>query len=155
MQHSIRRTTVNAVPLAVVRRRAAQRELSAVVPAACGIVWKAIKELNTQGAGRHVALYWAVVDGQFDLEIGAEVSSPFPGAGEVYASATPAGDVASITHLGPYHTLGLAHDAVQQWCTTQNLELAGPSWEVYGHWQDEWNRDPSKIRTDIFYALKA
>ncbi|HKQ87974.1 MAG TPA: GyrI-like domain-containing protein [Candidatus Acidoferrales bacterium] len=154
MQHSIRRATVDAVPLAVVRRRTPQRDLSSVVPAACGLVWKAIKELNVQ-AGRHVALYWRIVDGQCDVEIGAEVSSPFPGVGDVYASATPAGEVASVIHFGPYNTLGPAHNAVQQWCKTQRLELAGPSWEVYGHWQDEWNRDPSKIRTDIFYALKA
>jgi hypothetical protein len=33
--------------------------------------------------------------------------------------------------------------------------LAGPNWEVYGHWQDEWNSDPSKIRTDVFYLLVA
>lgn len=155
MQQSIRRETVKAVPLAVVRRRAARDELPAVIPAACGLVWKAIKELNIQGAGRHVALYWRVVEGQFELEVGAEVPSPFPGTGEVYASATPAGEVVSITHFGPYHTLGRAHDAIQQWCTGQNLEFAGPSWEVYGHWQDDWNRDPARIRTDIYYALKA
>jgi hypothetical protein len=36
----------------------------------------------------------------------------------------------------------------------QGHELAGPSWEVYGHWLDEWNSDPRKIRTDVFYLLK-
>ena len=34
------------------------------------------------------------------------------------------------------------------------LALAGPNWEIYGHWVDEWNRDPSKIRTDVFYLIK-
>jgi hypothetical protein len=33
--------------------------------------------------------------------------------------------------------------------------LAGPNWEVYGHWTDEWNSDPAKIRTDVFYLLVA
>ena len=33
------------------------------------------------------------------------------------------------------------------------LVRVGPSWEIYGHWRDEWNRDPSKIRTDVFYLL--
>jgi hypothetical protein len=24
---------------------------------------------------------------------------------------------------------------------------------VYGHWKDEWNSDPTKIITDVFYLL--
>lgn len=154
MQQSIRRQIVKSVPLAVVRRRGAESELPAVIPAACGLVWKAIKDLNIQGAGRHVAIYWRVVDGQFEVEVGAEVPSSFPGIGEVYASATPAAEVATATHFGPYQELGRTHDAVLQWCSAQKLEVAGPSWEIYGHWEDAWNHDPSRIRTDIFYALK-
>lgn len=36
------------------------------------------------------------------------------------------------------------------------VELLGPfeeAGDVYGHWQDSWNRDPSLIRTDVFYQL--
>jgi hypothetical protein len=25
--------------------------------------------------------------------------------------------------------------------------------EVYGHWLDEWNTNPSRIRTDLYYLL--
>jgi hypothetical protein len=31
--------------------------------------------------------------------------------------------------------------------------LAGPQWEIYGHWLPEWNKDPSQIRTDVYYLL--
>lgn len=79
--------------------------------------------------------------------------SLFPDVGEVYASATPAAEVATATHFGPYQALGRTHEAVLQWCSAQKIELAELSWEVYGHWQEEWNSDPSRIRTDIFYAL--
>jgi hypothetical protein len=24
---------------------------------------------------------------------------------------------------------------------------------IYGHWQPEWNADPSRIRTDVFYLV--
>jgi effector-binding domain-containing protein len=68
-------------------------------------------------------------------------------------SATPAGAVASATHFGPYGGLGAAHDAVRTWCRENHHQLAGPSWEIYGHWQPEWNDDPSRIRTDVFYLL--
>ncbi|MDB5328046.1 MAG: Bacterial transcription activator, effector binding domain, partial [Phycisphaerales bacterium] len=33
--------------------------------------------------------------------------------------------------------------------------MAGPNWELYGHWDQSWNDDPSKIRTDVYYLLKA
>jgi effector-binding domain-containing protein len=56
-------------------------------------------------------------------------------------------------HHVSYSGLGAAHDAVRQWCKANNHNLAGPNWEIYGHWQPEWNTNPSQIRTDIYYLL--
>ena len=39
---------------------------------------------------------------------------------------------------------------MRQWCSANNHRLAGPNWEVYGHWVDEWNTNPSRIRTDVY-----
>jgi effector-binding domain-containing protein len=61
--------------------------------------------------------------------------------------------VASATHFGPYGGLGAAHEAIRQWSVTNSRALAGPNWEIYGHWQPEWNDDPSRIRTDVYYLL--
>lgn len=155
MQYVVRTERLAAVPLAVVKRRARQNEFSVLVPQCCGIVWKAIKDLGIQGAGRHVAIYRCNSDGTFDVEIGAEVPSTFAGSGEVVASATPAGEAATSTHFGPYGGLGSAHEAIQQWCSASNRTLSGISWEVYGHWLPEWNSNPSKIRTDVFYSLES
>lgn len=155
MQYVVRTERVKATPLAIVRRRARQNEFSGLVPQACGIVWKAIKDLGIQGAGRHVAIYRRNPDGTFDLEIGAEVPSIFPGSGEVIASTTPAGEAVTATHFGPYGGLGSAYDAIKQWCSAQNRPLGGVCWEVYGHWLQECNNDPSKIRTDVFFSLKS
>ena len=69
-------------------------------------------------------------------------------------SATPAGAVAWTTHLGPYAGLGAAHDAVHRWSAANGRKLAGPRWEVYGHWQEEWSSSPSRIRTDVYYLLE-
>lgn len=138
-------------PLAVVRRKAKSQELSKVVPEACGEVWKVVRSQKIAGAGRHVALY---LDCEINLEVGVEVETPFAGHGEVVGSATPAGAVASVAHFGPYNRLHEAHQAIHQWCAENGHKLAGPHWELYGHWVDEWNSDPSKIRTDVFYLLK-
>ena len=73
--------------------------------------------------------------------------------GNTLIATTPAGTVAWTTHVGPYTSLGAAHDAVAQWCRANGHRLAGPNWEIYGHWQNEWNNNPSRIRTDVFYLL--
>jgi effector-binding domain-containing protein len=140
---------LDPIPLAVVRRRASSSELSRVVPECCGLVWKVVRAQQAQ-AGRHVAIYW---DNTIRLEVGVELLGPFAEQGEVVRSATPAGAVASATHFGPYSGLGAAHDAVVKWCKANNHALAGPNWEIYGHWRDEWNTDPSQIRTDVYYQL--
>jgi effector-binding domain-containing protein len=148
--YDIRVERLTARPLAVVRLRASQAELSTVVPQGCGVVWTVIRGLHLQGAGRNVALY---LDGEINLEAGVELSGPFSGHGDVVASATLAGEVATTAHLGPYSRLGEAHAAIRQWCTDHQRTLAGPCWEIYGHWQSEWDNDPGKIRTDVFYLL--
>jgi len=152
MEYNVRVQEQSGRPLAVVRRRAAQNELSKVVPESCGIVWNVVRSQTIPGAGRHVAVY---LDCQINLEVGVELEAPFAGHGEVVGSATPAGLVATMTHYGPYGRLGEAHKAIRQWCGNNGHALAGPNWEIYGHWKDEWNNDPSKICTDVCYLIVA
>lgn len=143
-------TLATGTPTAVVRRQARVQDLPAVVPEACGLVWKVMKAQQVRGAGRHVSLY---LDEVINLEVGVELETPFIGHGEVVGSALPAGRVATSVHFGPYPQLPSAHNAIRNWCTAHGHTLAGPNWEIYGHWLDEWNHDPSKIRTDVYYLL--
>ena len=139
----------DSIPVAVVRRQARADELSRLVPQCCGLVWNALKAQQLRG-GRHVAIYW---DKSIRLEVGVEMSAPFAEQEDLVRSATPAGAIASVTHLGPYAGLGAAHQAIHDWCNARNHRLAGPKWEIYGHWKSEWDSDPSQIRTDVFYLL--
>lgn len=152
MNYAVRLEQAQAQPLAVVRRRASIPQLPTVVPAACGAVWTVVRAQKLAGAGRNIAVYW---DDVINLEVGVEMATPFAGHGEVVPSATPAGPVAVATHFGPYQQLAAAHNAIRDWCKQHGYAFAGPSWELYGHWQDAWNADPSQIRTDVFYLLKA
>ena len=138
-----------AIPLAVVRRQARVSELARVVLECCGLVWNVVRAQQARG-GRHVAIYW---DRSVRLEVGVELLGSFAEHGEVVHSATPVGTVASATHLGPYGGLGAAHDAIQRWCEANGYSLAGPNWEIYDHWQNDWNADPARIRTEVFYLL--
>ncbi len=132
---------------AVVRCRASQRELAQVIPRACGEVWEFLRSRNFPRPGRHLALY---LDDVMNIEVGVEVFQHFASTDRVICSSTPAGMVARAAHFGPYDRLGEAHGAVHRWCADHGHKLAGPSWEVYGHWND----DPAQLRTDVFWLLQ-
>jgi len=138
-----------AIPLAVIRGVANQSELSKVVPERCGLVWSAMKEQQVK-AGRHVAIYW---NADIRLDVGVEVEGPFTERDSVVSSATPAGAVAFTSHFGLYGGLRSAHRAIRDWCKANGHQVAGPNWEIYGHWQPEWNTNPALIRTDVFYQI--
>lgn len=146
MQYVVNLTSVTATSLLVVRRRSKLTELSKVVPDACGAVWDFIRRSQIASHGRNVAVY---LNDRIDMEVGVEVDGNAAAGGEVILSATPAGTVATTTHLGLYTRLPEAHQAIRQWCSANHHRLAGQNWEVYGHWID----DPEKLRTDVFYLL--
>jgi effector-binding domain-containing protein len=121
------------------------------VPAACGEVWSFIHSAGLPRLGRQVALY---LDANGTVEVGAEVSEPFVGNERVQCSKLPSGRVATTVHFGPYQQLFEAHNRIRQWCAERGHFLTGISWEIYGHWDESWNADPSKIRTDVFYLYQ-
>ncbi len=149
MPYQIKLTNAEAVLTAVIRSRVQPKELSKFVPAACGEVWSFIRSAHLPRPGRHTALY---LDSGL-VEVGAEVSEPFSGNDRVHFSQLPAGRVATTTHFGPYGRLGEAHSEIRQWCAAHDHRLSNICWEIYGHWDESWNADPSKIRTDVFHLL--
>lgn len=148
MEYDVHVEQMESTTTAVVRRRASLNELKTVVPQGCGEAWQFVRSAQLPRPGRNLAVYF---DDAIHLECGVEVTEPFAGNERVVCSSTPAGTVATAMHLGPYHRLGEAHDAIRQWCREHGYALAGPCWELYGHWND----DPSQLRTDVYYLLQA
>ena len=99
--------------------------------------------------GLNIFVYNGDAHGEANVEFGVGTKRSFDQVGTVVPSATPSGEVATTTHWGDYADLGAAHDAVVAWCRSQGHSIAGPRWEVYGHWSD----NPATRRTDIFYLL--
>jgi len=150
MPYQIQLTNLEAIPIAVIRSRVEPRELSKFVPAACGEVWSFIRSAGLRRPGRHVALY---LDGGL-VEVGAEIAERFVGNERIHCSELPAGRAATTTHDGPYARLGDAHSEIRQWCVEHGHRLSSACWEIYGHWEQSWNADPSKVRTDVFHLLE-
>lgn len=153
MQYQIEVKHSGLTYTAVVRSRVPQQELSKFVPKACGEVWSFFRSAGLPKPGRHVALYLGDEQGLLEVEAGAEVGQQFAGNDRIECSQLPAGRVATTAHFGPYPRLGDAHCAIRDWCAQHGHPLSNVSWEIYGHWQERWNADPSKIRTDVFYLL--
>ena len=101
--------------------------------------------------GQNIFVYRDAVDapGQLDVEFGVGITAPITPVGDIRAVELPVGEVAMTTHRGAYTSLGAAHAAVVEWCRAHSRALAGPRWEVYGHWTDG---EPP--RTDIYYLLR-
>jgi effector-binding domain-containing protein len=150
MHYQIELTQSHPITTAVIRSRVPAKELAQFVPAACGEVWSFIRSVGLPRPGRHMALY---LDALGSVEVGAEVSEPFAGNERVHCCQLPAGHVATTVHFGPYGRLSEAHAAIREWCARHGHRWSGVSWEIYGHWEESWNADSSKIRTDIFYLL--
>lgn len=151
MSYQIESTRSNRIVTAVIRERVPAGDLARHVPAVCGEVWSFIRSAGLPRPGRHLALY---LDALGTVEAGAEVSEPFTGNGRVQCSELPAGPVATTVHFGPYGKLGEAHASIREWCAAQGRRCSGARWEIYGHWEEEWNSDPSRIRTDVFHLLQ-
>jgi effector-binding domain-containing protein len=89
-------------------------------------------------------------DDRPDVEVGVLVSESFKPEGRVTASELPGGEVARANHRGDYARLGVTHDAVRDQVAAHGRELAGPRWEIYGHWRE----DPSEMETEVFWLLR-
>jgi effector-binding domain-containing protein len=143
-------------------QRSAPRTIAAVharlVPSRIPLEFKrcldqvyAARASGIQLDGQNIFLYRYAVDqpGQLDIEFGVGMTGPPISVGDVRPVALPVGEVAMTTHRGAYTGLGAAHEAMLEWCRTHSRALAGPRWEVYGHWtegQVPW--------TDVYYLLR-
>src|SRR5712691_7128549 len=109
-----------------------------------------LKDPGIRQTGHNVVLYsdeaskaLLRTEDEVPIEVGVQVANPFESQGRVVCSAIPGGTVATVVHLGPYQKLPEAHTAVRTWCAAHGHTLAGPSWEIYGHWSD----NPAELRT--------
>lgn len=138
--------------LAAVRRQVPAGQVGNVWRPALDQVWTFLR-LNPglRGDGHNFFLYHHPASGESTMvvDFGVQVMRPFPQSGEVFSTATPAGQVASALHIGPYERLGETHRSIQAWGEANHRKFAGKSWEIYGDWTD----DPAKLETRVEYLL--
>ena len=135
--------------IAAVHARVPAARVAAVFAAHLDQVYAASRAGMVALDGQNVFLYGGDGGGEVDVHFGVGVTAPFAGAGAVRYTELPAGTVATATHLGDYGRLGETHAAIVAWCRSNGRALAGPRWEVYGH----WSSGDAPPRTDVYYLL--
>ena len=139
--------------LAAVSRKVAIGGVGAVWRPALDQVWSFLRTqpgLRTDGHNIFLYHHPARRGDPMEVDFGVEVVREFTPSGEIKPVKTPAGEVASGVHVGPYDQLGRTHDAVQAFAAVNGRALAGISWEIYG----DWNDDPAKLETTVMYLLR-
>jgi effector-binding domain-containing protein len=143
--------TVPAELVAAVRAHVAIGGIGKAWKPALDQVWAFLKVNAELRPGHNLFLYHHPDNRNeaMDIDFGVQVSRPFERDGDVQCIKTPAGEVATTIHIGPYDRLGDAHNAIHAWCASNNRKIARASWEVYG----DWNNDPALLETTIRYLL--
>jgi effector-binding domain-containing protein len=149
MSYDVRLQVVPSRHLAAVRDRRRWADLGAKLLPLLDRVYVAVRAGRLMQTGHNVFVFR---DGSRDgvtVEVGIEVSSAFESLEGILAVVTPAGEVASTVHRGPYSGLDAAHEAVVAWCQEQGRERANVWWEVYG----DGHEDPAQLETEVFHAV--
>ena len=149
-QYDIQIHSVPARHLAVVRRWLQWAELGNNLIPLLDRVYIQVHAGRVIQQGQNVFVYRDATKEGVTVEIGVEVSGPFDDVEDVVYASTPAGEVASLLHIGPYTKLGKAYDALVQWCDELQRPRANIYWEVYG----DWDADPAELETEVFYLLQ-
>ncbi|OAO00022.1 hypothetical protein A8B75_19010 [Sphingomonadales bacterium EhC05] len=71
--------------------------------------------------------------------------------GAVKAAVTPAGQVLTFTHVGPYSELRHSYGLMMEYIEKNGLKLGAPTWEIYV--DDPQVTPPEQLKTEIFVSL--
>ena len=136
--------------VAGVRAQVARGQVGAEFRRYLDQVYAAARDGSLKLDGQNIFIYRATTEESLTVDFCVGVTAPFTAVGNVVPLETPHGIAARTTHQGDYGAIRHANSAIHAWCRAHERVRAGPSWEVYGH----WDPDPTRLRTDVYYLLK-
>jgi effector-binding domain-containing protein len=151
MKYQVMVEAVQPELVAAVRATATISDIPRAWKPALDQVWAFLKTQSAMAPGHNFFLYHhpARRNEAMNIDFGVQVARRFEPQGAVRCIETPAGEVASTVHIGPYDRLGDAHNAIHAWCAAHHRSIAHASWEIYG----DWNHDQALLETAVKYLL--
>jgi effector-binding domain-containing protein len=149
MRPAVRAEHAGPRRLAAVRAQTTRQQLGSDIVRLLDLVWPVLREQDVR-TDHNVVVYYPGEAGRFTIEAGVETLTEFTDRGPVRHASTPSGEVAAATHYGEYSDLDAAYAALERWCQDTGRLAAGVKWEVYGDWEE----DPARRRTDVYFLLE-
>jgi effector-binding domain-containing protein len=111
-------------------------------------------ELGEYPGGPPMTLYYGEEfdESDIDMEACVPVNRVLPGKGEVKWRELPGGLMVSTLHIGPYHEVAGAYQALDLWAKENGYNYAGPAREVYLVNPDMVD-DEADLRTEIIFPI--
>lgn len=138
------------VLLAVAQLELPQAQIAARIRGLFDVAYTWLEAAPVRQVGHNYAIYEKGQTSELLLRAGFPVSEPFASTDEVTCYELPGGRVAHAVHTGPYGEMRRTYQLLEAWCRREALPLSGQSWEVYG----DWNNDPARLQTGIFFRLR-
>jgi effector-binding domain-containing protein len=147
MAYEVRVESAAPRRLAAIRATVAQGELGKNIIGSLDKIWPVLREQRAE-TGHNVVIYYGGA-GPLDVAVGVEVPAGFTASGDISEVSTPAGPAATTAHFGEYSDLAGAYRTLERWCEAAGRPETGVRWEVYGDWEE----DPARRRTDVYFQL--
>jgi effector-binding domain-containing protein len=152
MDYEIEVRDLPAQPAVAIRDTATAKGIGPAMRELYPVVSAFLEKRGVEPAGPSFGVYYTFSEEEVDFEAGFPVSEPVEGEGRVGATELPATRAAVTVHVGPYTTIGQAHDALDRWIHEQGKDRPPAVREIYlvGPGDTE---DSSAWRTEVVYPL--
>jgi DNA-binding transcriptional MerR regulator len=125
------------------------------IGSAFGEIFACLGERGEFPSGPPFSIYYGEEwdESDIDMELCVPVVRPMGGRDRVTARELAGGLMASTLHMGPYHEIAEAYQALDLWVKAQGHEYAGPPRETYlvGPEQVEEEAD---LRTEVMFPIE-
>ena len=148
MTYEVRAEHVDPRSLAAIRTTTTRPALGPNILRMLDKIWPVLRAEGVR-TGHNVVIYQGGDRRELAIEVGVETFTDFKDRGEIRRVLTPAGEVATTAYFGDYSEMAPAYAALERWCESHGRRPTSVSWEVYGDWED----DPLKRRTDLYFLL--
>lgn len=152
MAYDVEVKEIEAQPVVIARAEITPDKIGPTFAELAGEVSASLARRSIPTAGPPFGRYFDYSKDHVDMAVGFPVAGSVEADGRVVADELPGGQIAIVTHIGPYTQLGGAYRAIETWMADQGLQSGGPPWEVYvtGPMQDP---DSSAWRTDVVQPI--
>jgi effector-binding domain-containing protein len=152
MDYDIELRDLPAQPAVAIRDTAPAKGLGPAMRELYPVVWTFLEKRGIEPVGPSFGIYHSFTEEEVDFEAGFPVAEPVEGEGRVRAIELPATRAAVTVHVGPYTTIGQAHDALDRWIHDQGKDHDPAVREVYQVGPGD-TEDSSTWRTEVVYPL--